>query len=79
MSESEADDWRELAECLQERGGVPDRRSQVVALIATGRTHSEAQDELGLENRSTGALHVKAYREQDLPEANWLSENGPEI
>jgi len=79
MSETAAEDWRELADELHERGGVPERRAEVVALVATGHSYSETAAELGLNSRPNVAQHVKRYREEDVPAAEWLAEHGPEI
>jgi DNA-binding NarL/FixJ family response regulator len=79
MGESTADDWQRLAQRLQDHGDVPERRAEVVALVAAGRTHAEVADELGLEHRSNVAQHVKRYRMQDRAAAVWLAEHGPEI
>ena len=78
-SDTDSANWQELAEQLHEKGGVPQRRAEVVALIETEYSHSETADVLGLEHRANVAQHVKEYREQDRPEAEWLAEHGPEI
>lgn len=79
MSESDTDDWRALAADLHEHGGVPERRAEVVALLACGRTHQEVQETLGLSSRGQVSVHVEAYREEDLPAARWLAEHGPDV
>ena len=71
--------WRELARKLHDEGSIPQRRAEVVALVATGHTHAETQEELGLTNRAEVANHVRRYRKEDLPPARWLAENAPEI
>lgn len=73
------DDWRELADALHEQGGVPERRAEVVAVIATGHTHREAVEMLDLPGRYNVSTHLDRYRDSDLPEARWLAEHGPEI
>ncbi|WP_330633677.1 helix-turn-helix domain-containing protein [Halocatena halophila] len=67
------------AEELNELGGIPEKRAQVVALIEKGFTHQEVADELGMEHRSEVGVHVDRYRNQDLPGAKWLVEKGPRI
>lgn len=71
--------WEDLAERLQERGGLPRRRAEVVALLATGRSHADVQDELGLSSRGQVSNHVARYREDDVPQAEWLAEHAPEV
>ena len=78
-TDTDTDDWQALAQRLQDHGDVPERRAEVVALVAAGRTHAEVADELGLEHRSNVAQHVKRYRTQDRAAAVWLAEHGPEI
>lgn len=72
-------DWVERARELHEEGGVPERRAEVVALIEAGCSHTQAAEILGLNNRSNVASHLRDYREEDLPQAKWLAENGPEV
>jgi DNA-binding transcriptional ArsR family regulator len=72
-------DWKQTAERLQEKGNVPKRRAQVVALRDAGRSLSEIRDELGLSNRSNVSVHLKRYREDDLAAAEWLVEEGPTV
>lgn len=80
MAQETADGWEDLAEDLQEHGGIPERRAQVVALLAaTDKSHADVQEELGLSSRGQITNHVSRYREEDLPQAKWLAENAPEI
>ena len=80
MSEAEdPEDWKRLADQLHERGGVAQRRAQVVALIATGHKQEETKEILGYSSMGSISNHIERYREQDRPEAEWLSEHGPEI
>lgn len=69
--------WRALADAL-EAHGIPRRRAQVVALIADGASHSEVADELDLAGRGQVWNHVDAYRD-DLENAAWLVEHGPDV
>jgi len=81
MSGQDAE-WSELAELLHKKGGVPEKRAKAVALVYSGYTYDDAADELGIEaksRRSQIAQHVKRYREQDLTEAQWLVNEGPEV
>lgn len=71
-------EWKSLADKLSQHG-IPERRAEVIALIETGRTHTEVADELGLSHRSSVSVHVDRYRNQDLPDARWLAENAPEV
>lgn len=71
-------DWEPLARQLQ-KFGIPLRRSEVVALVATGHTHAETAETLKLNNRSEVAQHVRRYREEDLPDAKWIAEHAPEV
>ncbi|WP_058366942.1 hypothetical protein [Haloparvum sedimenti] len=64
---------------LHQKGGVPEKRAQVVALVEADRTHAEVADVLDLTNRSEVATHVNRYRNQDMAQARWLSEHGPDI
>jgi hypothetical protein len=79
MSETDGEDWETLAERLHDRGGIPEGRADVIALLATGRSHSEAADALGYSSTGSISNHVERYREEDLAEAEWLLEHGPEI
>jgi transposase len=80
MSEAEdAEDWKQLADQLHERGGVAQRRAQVVALVATGHTHEETKEMLGYSSVGSISNHIERYRNQDYPEAEWLAEHGPEV
>jgi DNA-binding NarL/FixJ family response regulator len=74
----DADAWHERARALHEHGGVPERRAEVVALLADGRTHAEVADELGLESRSNVGTHARLYREQRERSA-WLVDRGPDV
>lgn len=76
MSET-TEDWQALAADLQSHG-VPERRAEVVALVATGRSHADTKEELGLDHRSNVATHVARYR-KEREDAEWLSEHGPEV
>jgi len=75
--EADTDSWESLAEDLQ-RHGVPERRAQVVALVATGHTHAETQETLGLSNRGNVGKMVGEYREQ-LSDVEWLADHAPEL
>ena len=77
--ETEADDWRALAVDLWTEGGLPAKRARVVALVATGHTHAETAERLNLNSRSEVSTHVARYRDDDLPDARWLAEHGPEL
>jgi DNA-binding CsgD family transcriptional regulator len=80
MSDAEdAEGWKQLADQLHERGGVAQRRAQVVALIATGHTQEETKEILGYSSRGSIANHIERYRKEDRPEAEWLLEHGPEV
>ena len=78
MSETN-NDWRARADDLQRRGGVPEKRAKVIALVEAGRTHAEVADELGLKSRGEVGTHVQRYRQQDKSRADWLSEHGPDL
>jgi len=80
MSEGESEPgWRARAQELRERGDLPERRAEVIALVEAGYSHSEVAETLGLGNRSNVAVHVRLYREQDLAAAEWLVAHGPDI
>ena len=80
MSETaDADDWRDLAAQIHEQGGVAERRAEAVALIATGHSHEEARDAMGYSSSGSISNHIERYRDEDIPEAEWLLENGPEL
>lgn len=80
MAQETAADWEELASQLHEQGGVPERRAQVVAMLAaTEMSHAAVQEELGLSSRGQVSNHVRRYREEDVSQAEWLAENAPEI
>lgn len=70
-------DWRERAAELHERGGVPKRRAEVVALREAGKTYAEIVDATEINYTSNVSQHLDAYREQ-LEEARWLVENAPD-
>jgi len=73
-----SDDWQELADGLIENG-VPERRATVVAQVAaTDRTYAEIADDVGLAGRGKVGNYVADYRDQ-LDDAQWLAEHGPEI
>lgn len=78
MSETDAE-WRTLADDLQAHG-VPQKRAEVVALVATGHSYSAIadRDDIGVSGRGGVANYIEDYREQ-LADAEWLAENGPEI
>jgi len=79
---SEAEDiknWKQLAEQLHIRGGIAQRRAQVVALIVTGRTHEETKEILGYSSMGSISNHIERYRNQDRPEAEWLAKHGPRV
>ena len=73
-----AADWEARAAELRERGGVPRRQAEVVALIEAGLTHREVKEELGLETRSEVSTHVARYRDNH-DAAKWLVEHGADI
>lgn len=79
MPESEADDWRTLADDLQAHG-VPAKRAEVVALVAAGHTYRAIADreDIGVSNAGGVSNYVEDYREQ-LADAEWLAGNGPEV
>jgi len=70
-------DWRDRADDLHSRGGVPKRRAEVVALREAGKTYSEIVDATEINYTSNVSQHLDAYREQ-LNEARWLAENAPD-
>ncbi len=70
-------DWRQRADELQERGGVPERRAEIVALREQGRTYQEIVDATEINYTSNVSRHLDAYREQ-LDKARWLAEEGPD-
>lgn len=76
MAETDAD-WRALAADLNEHG-VPPKRAEVVALVATGHSYSEIadRDDIGLSSRGGVSNYVEDYREQ-LADAEWLLANAP--
>lgn len=76
---ADADDWRELAKQLHERGGVPKRRAEAVALVTTGHSHEEAKKAMGTSSTGSISNHIERYRNEDIPEAEWLLEHGPEV
>jgi hypothetical protein len=72
-------DWRERASELRDKGGVSERRSEAVALYELGLTYEEIVEVLGMSDRGNVGYHIRAYREEDRPQAEWLANNGPEI
>lgn len=76
---SENTDWMARADELQEKGGVPKRRAEVVALREQGLTYSEISEELGGIASSNISEYLSLYREQDLAGAQWLVEHAPEL
>jgi len=70
-------DWRQRADELHEKGGVPERRAEIVALREQGRTYQEIVDATEINYTSNVSQHLDAYREQ-LDEARWLVENAPD-
>ena len=75
---SEATGWRDLA-AEMETHGVPERRAQIVALLAeTDLTYQEIADELDVTSKGSVGNQVRAYR-QERESAEWLAENGPEV
>lgn len=70
--------WEDRAAELQEKGGVPKRQAEAVALLEEGCTHQEVTDELGLEKRSEVSTHVRRYRD-NRGEVEWLASFGPDI
>jgi len=82
MSESNTDTdtgWRELAEQLQAQGGVPPRRAEIVALVATGHSYEDIRQRFDYSGKGAVGETVRRYREEDLEEATWLHEHGPEV
>lgn len=71
--------WKQLAEQLHECNGIAQRRAQVVALVATGRTHEETKGMLSYSSISSTSNHIGRYRNQSPPEAEWLTKHGPEL
>jgi len=69
-------EWRERADELHERGGVPERRAEVVALRESGMKYAEIVDATDINYTSNVSRHLDAYREQ-LDDARWLAESGP--
>lgn len=69
----------ELAERLVEHG-VPEKRARVVALVAAGHSYREIadRDDVGVSVPGGVANYVADYRQQ-LEEAVWLAEHGPEL
>lgn len=79
MSEAAAEaDWRERARELHERGGVPERRAQIVALAERGLTNAEIADELALDSRGSVWVQIDRYRDE-RDAAAWLAEHAPDI
>jgi hypothetical protein len=78
MAETDTD-WRSLADDL-EAHGVPPKRAEVVALVATGHSYSEIaeRDDIALSSRGGVSNYVEDYREQ-LVDAAWLVEHAPDV
>lgn len=74
---SETQSWRERAAELHDRGGVPKRRAQAVALREQGLTYRAIADELDVDHHSGMRTQVEAYLDQ-RDAAQWLLEHGPE-
>lgn len=70
-------DWQARADELHERGGIPERRAEIVALTEAGRTHQQIADVIDW-NRSGIWKEIDAYRDQ-RDEADWLLENAPDL
>lgn len=77
-SEDDEQTWRERADELNDRGDVPERQAEVVALVEQGKTHAEVKEQLELETRREVSTHVSRYRES-RDETEWLAEYGPEV
>jgi hypothetical protein len=81
-TDTDTDDWRTLAQRLQDHGDVPEQRANVVALREQDHSYSEIAAELGFgadnDDRSQVKYHLDAYRDQ-REDADWLVEHGPEI
>jgi len=75
----EPDDWEALAEQLHERGGVAETRARVVAMAAAGYSQQDIADSIGYSSSGSISNHIKRYREEDRPQAEWLVEHGPEL
>jgi len=75
----EPTDWEALADELHEQGGLPERRAEVIALVATGHSHAEAADKIGYSSSGSISNHVERYREEDLAQAEWLVEHAPDV
>jgi hypothetical protein len=78
MSEADGEEWERLAARLHEEGGIPERRAEIVALVATGHTHAETKERLGLSSRGNVGRAMVEYR-QRRAEAEWLAEHAPDI
>jgi len=73
-----ATDWQERARQLHERGGIPKRRAKVAALREQGMVYAEIVDELG-DTSVPSVSEMLSNVEQDIEQAEWLVENGPEL
>lgn len=69
------DNWQERADELNERGGVPPRRAQVVALKEAGLRQREIAERLGLTEGSVSG-HVSSYEDQ-REQSKWLLREAP--
>lgn len=76
MSETETEDWHARAAELQEHGGVPPRRAEIVALREQGLTYRAIADELDLADHGSVRTQVVDYLE-GRDESEWVLEHGP--
>jgi len=75
-SDADREDWADRATELRERGGVPRRQAEVVALRETGLTHTEISDVLDLSGRGNVSTFIDRYVDR-LAEADYLADHGP--
>ena len=81
MSETDSEsgmDWRERAEQLQERGGIPEQRAKIVALREAGYSYQGIVDTLDLSSRGSVLNQVEAYRET-ISEDTWHAEHYADV
>lgn len=65
---------RNRATDLSEKGGLPERNAEVIALVEAGHSYREIEDLIGID-KSTIADHVSNYRDR-LDGSEWLVDNG---
>lgn len=73
---AEKENWQARADELHEKGGVPPRRAEAVALRERGETYEAIADRLGLSGRGSAYEHVSKYRDR-RERVQWLSDHGP--